>query len=368
MTGYMPDNMLAEINAQRDARDYLTAIESDLTAVAERFEEVQTVHMVGSGDSLFAGRAVEPFLRTMNGPEFRTHTAFEFAEYVASTVDSSDLVVPISESGNSTQTVKAAKQADENGAPVAGLTNAKDGILYQDFPDSILLGIDGRPGWVPGTVTYLGLVATLYHLGIRFAGDGDAERNQIETLYRSLESVGEVVDASKDLAHEVAKNLVYTDSTPPIYVLGGGPSLATAEYVSAKFVEMGLPKTLAIGQESEEFAHKEFWTLEKTNPVFVVAPQGDGFGRTREIAEGIREFGNDLVIVTDSSDLARLGKYAFEIEIENDLFSPLLTAIPLQLVVYYYTVELGLDANNGTHVDPHRIDVADTIHSGKRYE
>lgn len=364
----MTHDMFAEIDAQRNLGDDLAAIESEIDDVADPFKDADTVHMVGSGDSLFAARAVVPFLRTVDSPEFRAHTAFEFAQYIAPHVGDDQLVVPISVSGNSTQTVEAATHAAESGARVIGLTNADDGILTRKFPDSIRLGIDTRPGWVPGTLTYLGLVATLYYFGIRLSAGIDGNQRRVEALYHTLDAVGTVIDASKTTAREVAENLAYTEPAPPFYVLGSGPSLATAEFAAAKFHEIGLPKTLAIGRESEEFAHGEFWALDKTNPVFVIAPDGPGFSRTLEIVEGIRTFGNDLVVVTDSPALADLGKYVFKLPVEHHLFSPLLDAIPLELVAYYYTLELGLDPNNGSHVDPHRKDVADVIHSGKVYE
>lgn len=364
----MTDNMLAEIEAQRGLGDDLAAIEAEIDATVDSLEEIHTVHLVGSGDSLFAARSVVPFLNTGGGPAVRAHTAFEFVHYVAPEVGPGHLVVPISVSGNSTETVEAAVRADGNEATVVGVTNAADGILAQKFSNSILLGIETRPGWVPGTLTYLGVVATLYYAGVRLSAGTDGGGSDIETLFETLESIGTVVDESKDTAHQVAKNFVHTEPAPPFYILGGGPSRATAAFAAAKFHEIGLPKTLAVGREIEEFAHGEFWALDKNNPVFVVAPEGPGFQRTLDVAEGIREFGNDLVVVTDSPAMADIGKYAFELEFDHHLFSPLLEAIPLQLVVYYYTLELGLDPNDGTHVDPHRKDVADIIHSGKRYE
>lgn len=365
----MVHDMRAEIAAQRDLASSVAHLASDVEAVRSGLpDDVDRVHLFGSGDSYYAAEAVAPFLETVEGPQFGVHTAYQFTRYVAPHLGSGDVAVPISVSGNSVETVEGGNRASSAGASVVGVTNAEDGRLYREASESLLMGLDTRPGWVPETLTYLGLLATLYHLGIGL-GVRSEERAEacLGTLAATLDAVGSVIDAAEPTARDVAANLAYTDPSPPFYVLGGGPSLATAHYGAAKFQELGLPRTYATGEESEEFAHSKYWALAKTNPVFVLGPAGPGFERTLDVARGVREFGNDLVVVTDADELASLGKYAFEIPVEDDLFSPLLYAVPLQLVVYHYTLELGLDADDGSHVDPHRKGVADVIHSDKEY-
>jgi glucosamine--fructose-6-phosphate aminotransferase (isomerizing) len=359
--------MLTEIESQRCLGDRLGLIQNELNDIEAVHGAATTVHLLGSGDSLFAAQAVEPLLRRTDNTRFEVHTAYQFSRYVAPYIGPDDLVIPVSVSGNSTRTVEAAKRAEEAGAAVVGVTNNEDGILIREFPDSILMQISPESGWVPGTLTYLGLVVTLYALGIRLGAIGEDRERYLQILWRTLDDLGEVIDEAKQTASEVAKNFFYTDVSSPFYILGGGPSRATAHYSAAKFVEMGLPRTFAVGRETEEFAHAEFWTLDKTDPVFVIGPEGTGFARTLEIAECIREFGNDLVTVTDSPELADLSKYTFDVPVRNDLFSPLLYAVPMQLVVYYYIVALNLDPDDGSHVDPHRVTVGDKIHSGKHY-
>jgi glucosamine--fructose-6-phosphate aminotransferase (isomerizing) len=365
----MVHDMLAEIAAQRDLASSVARIGSEVEAVRSRLpDDVDRVHLFGSGDSYYAAEAVGPFLETAGRTQFRVHTAYQFTRYVAPHLGHGDVAVPISVSGNSVETVEGGNRAAEAGASVVGVTNAEDGRLSHETPASLHMGLDTRPGWVPETLTYLGLLATLYHLGIRLGvRSEDRAEACVEVLEATLRSVGSVIDAAESTARDVAANLAYTEPAPPFYVLGGGPSRATAHYVAAKFQELGLPRTHATGEESEEFAHGKYWTLAKTDPVFVLAPEGPGFERTLDVARGVREYGNDLVVVTDSDELAALGKYAFEVPVEDDLFSPLLYPVPLQLVVYHYTLELGLDADDGSHVDPHRKGVADVIHSDKRY-
>jgi glucosamine--fructose-6-phosphate aminotransferase (isomerizing) len=361
----MTPDMLAEIDAQARLAESLPRVESAVDDVVQNLEAGASVHLLGSGDSYFAAEAVVPFFQTTEQSRCHAYTAAQFSQYVAPHIGSADLVIPISVSGNSTRTVEAAERAAETAASVVCVTNSESGLLYREFPDSILMGLETEPGWVPGTLTYLGLVTTLYYLGIQLGTPPATRDEHVRSLHRTVESVHDVIEAAKPTATDVAANLSYTDPPQPFYVLGGGPSRATAQYGAAKFLEIG--DTLAIGQESEEFAHQEFWVLEKSNPVFVVAPTGPSFSRTEEVAECIREFGNDLVVVTDSDDLADLGKYAFELPSVEESFSPLLSAIPLQLIAYYYALERGFDMSDGSHIDPHRVAIADKIHSGKRY-
>lgn len=361
----MSHDMLVEIHEQRNLNESLTTIESAIDSLVETVPDDATVHLLGSGDSYFAAEAVLPLFQSHAETRFHSHTAHQFSQYVVPQIGSGDVVVPVSVSGNSIGTVEAAERARSAGAAVVGVTNSDSGLLYSEFDDSVLMNLDTEPGWVPGTLTYTGLVGTLYLLGVRIAERDGRRPAEVETLHRTLDAVDEVIEDCTPVAEDVAANLSYTEPPDPVYVLGSGPNRATAQYGAAKFLE--LCNTLAIGQESEEFAHQEYWNLDKSNPVFVLAPEGAGFGRTRDVAAGIRRFGNDVVVVTDSDDFAELGKYAFEVSPPDNRFSPLLYQIPLQLTTYFYALEQGLDPNNGSHVDPHRKAVADEIHSGKRY-
>jgi glucosamine--fructose-6-phosphate aminotransferase (isomerizing) len=354
--------MRKEIEAQRDLDTTLEAVEDEVRAIAAATERAGgTVHAVGCGDSGFAALAVAPFFESVGVP-FRAHTSYEFSRYVAPHLGSEDVVVPVSMSGNSARTVEGAARAADRGAHVAGISDSPDGRLAREFEGTVLLGLDTEPGWTPGTLSYLASAAVLYRLGIDLA-DGGPPRDR---LFDVLGRLGEAVDGTEGTARAVAANLSQTDPAPPVYVLGGGPSRATAKYGAAKLLEVC--DALAVGRESEEFAHGEFWMLDKNNPVFVVAPEGNGFSRTREVAEGVREFGNDLVVVTDVPELAALGKYSFDLEFGDDLFSPLVAPVPLQYVAYHYAMERGLDPNRRTNVDPFRKQVSRTLTRGSDVE
>ena len=161
----------------------------------------------------------------------------------------------------------------------------------------------------------------------------------------------------------MGKNLIFNRHTMPFYVIGAGPSFATAKYSAAKFLE--ICDIVAIGQESEEFAHQEFWVLDKNNPVFIVAPEDESLKRTAEIAGCLREFGCDLYVISSNKELCELGKYSFYMEDIFGEFSPLIYDIPMQLIAYYYSLAKGLDPDRRSHNDPFRKKVSRLMTRGK---
>ena len=121
----------------------------------------------------------------------------------------------------------------------------------------------------------------------------------------------------------------------------------------------------AIGQESEEFAHQEFWVIDKNCPVFLVAPRGDSFQRTMEVGACLRHFGCDLFVISNSEELCDMGKYAFAMpEDVEELYAPLLYAVPIQLTAYYFSRKLGLDPDRRSHNDPFRKKVSRMLTRG----
>ena len=86
----------------------------------------------------------------------------------------------------------------------------------------------------------------------------------------------------------------------------------------------------------------------------MIAPSGMGIDRCREVATVLRKYGCDLFIISDDPDLCGTGKFSVELPACPEMLSPLLCAIPFQLVSYYYSYELGLNPDTRDHTDPFR--------------
>lgn len=359
-------------------RDMMTEIErqgsllSDLKQIEEAVDEICTavlangknkkVFLLGCGDSYFAGLAVKNFFHEKTDCLCFPMTALEFSTYGIRQTDGESTVIAVSMSGNVARTVEAVKAAQEKGAYVVGITNSLTGRLYGVCSHPVYLGLYEEPGWTPGTLTYTG---TLYALFCLAAGlCREEERESIRNgLAKVMGQIASMVEQHRETARQAGENFVYNRHSFPVYLLGAGQSFATAKYGAAKFLE--ICGVTAIGQESEEFAHQEFWVIDKNCPVFLVAPKGGSFPRTKEVGECLRRFGCDLFVVSNDPELCSMGKYAFSMPEEADeLYAPLLYAVPLQLTAYYFSKKLGLDPDRRSHNDPFRKQVSRMLTRG----
>ena len=358
-------DMMTEIEKQGSLGPVLKQIE---TAVAGTSREImekgknKKIFFLGCGDSYFAGLAVKNYFLEKTDSRCFPMTALEVSTYGIRQVDKESTVIAVSMSGNVARTVEAVKEAQERGAYVVGITNSLTGRLYEVCSHPVFLGLEEEPGWTPGTLTYTGTLYALYCLGAGLSRESERDGCKRKLAF-TMEQVSRVVTQCQDMARQAGENFVYNGHQFPVYILGAGQSFATAKYGAAKFLEVC--GVIAIGQESEEFAHQEFWVIDKNCPVFLVAPKGDSFQRTMEVGECLRHFGCDLFVISNSEELCGMGKYAFGMPEEvGELYAPLLYAVPMQLTAYYFSRKLGLDPDRRSHNDPFRKKVSRMLTRG----
>jgi glucosamine 6-phosphate synthetase-like amidotransferase/phosphosugar isomerase protein len=127
-----------------------------------------------------------------------------------------------------------------------------------------------------------------------------------------------------------------------VCIIGGGPNYATALFGMAKFIEAAAYP--AVGQELEEWAHEQYFCTQPLTTTIVVAPRGASVDRAREQLQAIRDVGGQAVAICDPADTqtSSLAEAVLPIQPPKDeLLSPLVTPIPLELVALRFAQRLG---------------------------
>lgn len=348
--------MMAEIRRQTHLKKTVQSVESSMQACCEdlKSRKVQHIMITGSGDSHYVCLAVQHFFQDMCPEcEIEVPTSLDFAKYQLHRVHAQTAVIAISISGNVVRTIECVEKAQESGAYVIGITNNRDSRLAQAAHRPVFLDLDTEPTWTCGTLTYLGSMYALARAAITLSSlSEDRKAQHLMELYRTLELVEGVLDSSEQICKSAARNMRIIGSRAPFFVLGAGVNYGTAKYGAAKFMEVC--STLGIGKECEEFCHGEFWIIDRSNPVFLVAPTGAGFERCQEVATVLRKYGCDLLVLSDDDALCALGKYAVRMPVCPEWTTPFLYALPFQLLAYYYSYEKGLNPDTRDHTDPFR--------------
>jgi glucosamine 6-phosphate synthetase-like amidotransferase/phosphosugar isomerase protein len=110
----------------------------------------------------------------------------------------------------------------------------------------------------------------------------------------------------------------------------------------AKFIEAAAYP--AVGQELEEWAHEQYFCTRPGTATFVLAPPGGGVDRAREQLQAIRDVGGQAIAICDGADAQTIGlaDMALPVHLPSDeLLSPLVTPVPLELVTLRFAQRLG---------------------------
>ncbi|WP_432145495.1 SIS domain-containing protein [Streptomyces sp. bgisy084] len=290
--------------------------------------DIESVVIVGNGDSDHAARAVEMAFRSLAGVDCRPVSALPFTHYRQSAAPSSParvLTLAISASGSSPLVVRSAEQARAEGGAVVALTGGAESPLARAAHGTVQLALP-RQEPSPGVRTYqaslLGALLLAIALG-QARGHLDRAtagllRDELGTLADAVEAtVGENIGRTREIADRIAH-------APVLTLLGGGPSHGSALYSAAKAIETSA--VFAVGQDLEEWCHVERFAGPRDLPVFVLAPDGRCSGHARRVAQRAAELGRRVIAVAPADHLGGLHAWA-ELPVHGQVreeFSPLL--------------------------------------------
>lgn len=230
----------------------------------------------GCGDSAFAPAALKGFFDAI-GIQLEATTSMQLAGFTR--FIAGDAVVLSSISGNTRRTVEAAHVARSSGARVVAITCGETSALAKEADDLVVLPFTPISRSTPHTLDYLVTVEALAVLGLHWIGESADPLNDLFSLMPKWS------EAARDFAEDAVAAM---DPAGKIFLLGGGPDLATAGYGAAKFHEAGgIP---AIAAETENFVHGMNFMAEPPDSLFAIATSPLSIRRGAEVAANFRSF------------------------------------------------------------------------------
>jgi glutamine---fructose-6-phosphate transaminase (isomerizing) len=326
---YMHDAIYAQPGALR----LVTRGQGDaLAAAAARLRALDQVLLTGVGTSWHAALVGELLLARAGGlgQRARAFHAFELARYWPELTARTG-VIGISHRGTNSDTLTALARVKAKGG--AGLAIVGRGAAVPAGAEWILRTVDQEHSGAH-TVSYtaaLTLVATL----AAAMGDDDHVRRQLQEIPDMLALLlGQ--ESWEEIAARFADRRRY-------WFVGGGPNTATAWEAALKMNEAG--HAAAVGFNCEQFLHGAWAALERDDLVILVAPPGPSYERCRTVARVAKEIGAALVALVREDDpgIAPLAAETIAIPEIDELLSPILTVVPLQLLVYHTAVRRAVN-------------------------
>jgi glutamine---fructose-6-phosphate transaminase (isomerizing) len=346
--------MLKEIHEQADAvaetiADRLPDDEgvdlSELELDEEYLRSVQRIVIVACGTSYHAGLvgryAIEEWARV----PVEMDIASEY-RYRNPVIGKHDLVIGITQSGETADTLAAMRLARENGAKVLAVTNVMGSQATRDA-DSILYTRAGPEVSVAATKTFVAQVASMYLLGLRLAAvRGTMEAPRIAELVAELKAIPSKIDATIAASEGPAREIAAAQAEHEFFLyLGRHIGLPVCLEGALKLKEISYIPTDAYA--AGEMKHGPIALLDESTPVICVATDSPVLDKVLSNVEEVRARGAETIAIVTEGDeqAAAVADQTVEIARTDWILQPILAILPLQLIAYEIARARGLNVD-----------------------
>ncbi|MEE0901841.1 MAG: glutamine--fructose-6-phosphate transaminase (isomerizing), partial [Methanobrevibacter sp.] len=325
--------MIKEINEQATAvRNTLTQREN-IQNIIDEVGDLQRVCFVACGTSYHASLTGKYLIESLAGIPTDVILASEF-KYSANTLNDKTLVVFISQSGETADSLKALDVANKT-SKTLGIVNVAGSAITRRA-DYVIQTQAGPEIGVAATKTYVAQLTSIYLFAALLAHD--------EELLSDLDNVPEFIDEvllQEDFIMELSKRYNYARD---FFYLGRGYSYPTALEGALKLKEISYIH--GEGYAAGELKHGPLALIDEGIPVVVIIPPGDNYRKTMSNLEEVKSRGANVLAIGAAGDESLKSKADAIISISpevKEIIAPLVYIVPLQLIAYYITLEKGHD-------------------------
>ena len=350
--GGYPHFMLKEINEQPAA---ITATVSprvedgmpnlripELTD--ERLRSIGTVHLVACGTAMHAGMVGKAAIETLARVPAEVDVASEF-RYRDPILNKDDLVIIISQSGETSDTLAALKLAKSRGVPVLAIVNVVGSSIAR-AADYVLYTYAGPEIAVASTKAYVVQMCVLYLFALRLAyARGKLEEAETKRLTAELLRAGEVIKPRLDDCEQIKYLASRFVNTQSCFFIGRGFDYALSLEGSLKLKEISYVHSDAYA--AGELKHGTISLITDGVPVIALATQKQVYEKTISNAKETKSRGARVILFTTKDAVVPEGvaDYIIRLDEYEDLLMPLQLIVPLQLFAYYMAVLRGCDVD-----------------------
>ena len=303
----------------------------------EKFLNADRIIIVACGTSWHAGLVAEYVIEEFARIPVEVEYASEF-RYRNPIINSKDVVIAISQSGETADTMAAIKLAKEKGAFVFGVCNVVGSSISRESHAGAYTHAGPEIG-VASTKAFTTQITVLTMMALRLAkAKGTLSQTDFHKYLLELEIIPEKVKEALD-ANDKAKEIasVFKDSHNCLY-LGRGYNFPVALEGALKLKEISYIH--AEGYPAAEMKHGPIALIDERMPVVVIAPKQGHYDKIVSNIQEIKSRSGIIVAVVTKGDtqVRELADYIIEIPETSDALSPLITTIPLQLLSYHIAV------------------------------
>ncbi|HJP57901.1 MAG TPA: glutamine--fructose-6-phosphate transaminase (isomerizing) [Gemmatimonadales bacterium] len=320
-----------------------TARVSGLNLSDDDLKGIERIVITACGTSWHSALIGEYMLEEMARIPVEVEYASEF-RYRNPVIDERTLVIGISQSGETADTLAAIREAKLRGARTVGLVNVVGSTIAREVDGGLYLHAGPEVG-VASTKAFTSQVAALALVTLRIARLRDLSILQGREFIHALQAlpgqIQEILNRSADV-ERIAER--FTDANNALY-LGRGVNFPVALEGALKMKEISYIH--AEGYPAAEMKHGPIALIDENMPVVFIAPHDAVHQKIVSNIEEVKARGGRIIALMNEGDaeITRLADACFTIPTTLDLLTPILTIIPLQLFSYYVAVRRGCNVD-----------------------
>ncbi|MGI2297078.1 glutamine--fructose-6-phosphate transaminase (isomerizing) [Paenibacillus sp. GXUN7292] len=342
------DTMLGKISAAAEMSSNINQSQVDLSELGMTDEFIQTiekVHIVACGTAYHAGLVGKYAIESLVRIPVETDVASEY-RYRSPIITSNTLVIVVSQSGETADTLAALREAQRNGARVLAITNVVGSSIAREANFVFVTGA-GPEIAVASTKAYTTQLIAFYLVSLYFAEarqtlTSEAAAELIVSLQQLPEQAEQLLQQSEQLQQLAGSLADHKD----LFFIGRGLDFAVSQEGSLKLKEISYIHSEAYA--AGELKHGTLALIEQGTPVVALITQDALFEKTMSNIKEVKARGAHVLAIGSAhmqDELLKSVDEVFTLPQTASLLSPALSVIPLQLLSYYVAVALGRDVD-----------------------
>ena len=316
----------------------------ELNMTDDEIKNLKKIHIVACGTAYHAGMAAKYVIEEMARISVELDMASEF-RYRNPIIEPGALVIVISQSGETADTLQALRDSKEKGAKVLGIVNVVGSAIAREA-DSVMYTWAGPEIAVASTKAYSAQLIALYLLAMKFAHvRGTVSEEEYKSLLIDLRRLPEQIElllGSKEKIQRFANRYIVAKS---IFFIGRGLDYSLSMEGSLKLKEISYLHSEAYA--AGELKHGPISLIENGTLVMAALTQDNLYKKTVSNIVEVRARGAFVLALTNNThtDIEDNADYVIYIPTTSHYFTNSLAIIPLQLFAYYIAVGKGCDVD-----------------------
>ena len=311
----------------------------------ERLTNAERIIIIACGTSWHAGLIGEYLIEEFARVPVEVEYASEF-RYRNPIISSKDVVIAISQSGETADTMAAIKLAKEKGAFVFGICNVVDSSIAR-YTDAGAYTHAGPEIGVASTKAFTSQLIILSLIAIKLGNhNGNLGKADFMRLITELDAIPKKVEDVLNSVDENVKAIAskFVDATNFLY-LGRGYNFPAALEGALKLKEISYIH--AEGYPAAEMKHGPIALIDENMPIVIIAPKVGHYDKIVSNVQEIKARKGKVIAIVSKGDtqVSAMADYIIEIPETSECFSPILASIPLQLLSYYIAVARGANVD-----------------------